>query len=114
MKAFLLIGAASCRLAVVDFDFDEKFTIKTRQEHSGNADDVYTLNGRPETHFEIELKPIMNAKYYCLDEIIRIYDDKKKVDLLDSVCGRFVAKPITSCSNKLLVEINEKGSKSFS
>ena len=50
------------------------------------------------------LRPQLD-QYYCLDDIVRIYDDTEKVDLLYSTCGRFQQKPVISCSNKIVVEI---------
>ena len=92
------------RLTVVDFDFDEKLTIQSKGQLSANVSETLVLNGEPKTHFKIILRPQLDH-YYCLDDVVRIYDDNAKVDLLYATCGRFVNKPVVSCSNNIIVEL---------
>ena len=101
---FLLVKLVQARLTVVDFNFDETFTLQTKGDISTNQSEILSLRGPPKTHFTVLIRPELDH-YYCLDDIVRIYDDSEKVDLLDSVCGRFDQKPIVSCSNRVLVEV---------
>ena len=77
---------------------------QTKGDLAANSSETLVLNGEPNTHFTVLLKPRLD-QFYCLDDIVRIYDDTEKVDLLYSTCGRFQQKPVYSCSNKIIVEI---------
>jgi len=44
--------------------------------------------------------------YHCYTDVMRVFDEDRRVDLLTNVCGIFEEKPITTCSNKIVVQFS--------